>query len=54
MPPPQERSDFNLIDQKVSDRKIEANRENAKKSTGPRTIDWQVVNVAQCDENMAC
>jgi hypothetical protein len=38
MPHPQEPSDSNPIDQKVSDRKIEANRENAKKSTGPRTI----------------
>jgi hypothetical protein len=36
--PPQELSDSSPIDQTVSDRKIEANRENAKKSTGPRTI----------------
>jgi hypothetical protein len=36
--PSQDPSDSSPVDQTVSDRKIEANRENAKKSTGPRTI----------------
>jgi hypothetical protein len=49
--PPREPADSNLIDQTVSDRTIEANRENAKKSAGPRSELGLLVSKVPCERD---